>query len=413
MILFVSLQCKAAKPTHIKSLSELELIQTNTVTTPYYVLSGTKYTTDLHSFAYQDLSLKVLSKENPNKILLEIARISSAKPHTPMKYINVKLPWWSTKVPEILKKLNFSQVDGKAAGYQLGNNYRLNLLARQGHWGKVYVLEHILDDSTVEKICAVKVLLTRPEYKKTKEYFRTRHSKEIQNNLQLAQLNLQVAYELFGIIENDADHYLLFTEYGLNAHEAFKQQPLSLSVAQMHELLQEIDKMHLAGIAHGDLKIDNMLLINNQIKLCDWYSLDIFTNSNVGNYRYIGDNLPPEAMRAFYFKENDALKYSQVYYLSQHKTYILHPIAADRFCVAISMLEILAPDLYQGFEKLSPKGFNPYSPESLDFWQANAAYLAMMQGELLDRAENVDNLKQRQLFKLIAKYVNIDPEQRG
>jgi len=165
--------CLASELTHIKLLSELELVQVNTVTAPYYVLSGTSYTTDLHSFTYQDIFLKILNKDNPNKVLLEITRVSLTK------HINLKLPWWSNKAPTILKKLNFSQVDGTAINYQLGNNYRLSLLARQWHWGKVYVLEHIPDDSTVEKICAVKVLLTRPEYKKTKEDFRIRHSKEI------------------------------------------------------------------------------------------------------------------------------------------------------------------------------------------------------------------------------------------
>ena len=81
---------------------------------------------------------------------------------------------------------------------------------------------------------------------------------------------------------------------------------------------------------------------------------------------------------------------------------ILHPISADRFCLAISLLEIMAPDLYQSFEKLIPKGFNPYGPESLDFWQEHITYLKETQKELLLRAKKTDNMKKRQLFYKLA-----------
>jgi hypothetical protein len=412
-LLFASINCYARDIAHAQSLSDINSLKDNTeVTAPYYILSDTKYTTELHSFTYADRKLKILNNENPNKIRLKITQHAQPKPQQINDIKNVKLPWWSRKAPQILQTLDFSKVDGTASEYQIGDDYRLTLLGRQGHWGRVYVLEHIVKGSDPKIICAVKVLLTRPEYNKPIEGFRARHKQEIFNNVQLAKLNLAIAIEPFGVVENDPDHYLLFTEYGENAHEKFKQQSLDASIDILSELLNAIDKLHMAGLAHGDLKIDNMLFVNNKIKLCDWYSLDAFTNNSVGKYRYIGDNLPPEAMRAFYFKENNELKYSQLSYNGKLQTYILHPITADRYCVAISMLEILAPDLYMGFEKLSPKGFSPYAPESLDFWQANADYINIMQDELLLRAKNTDNIKQRQLFKKIVQYINLDPLSR-
>ena len=245
------------------------------------------------------------------------------------------------------------------------------------------------------------------------EDFRERHKQEIENNLQISDLRMNIAIEPYGIIENDPDHYLLFLEYGENAHDCFKGQLLDASIDQIYNFINEINDLHAAGYAHGDLKIANMLLVNNRIKLCDWFSLSSFTNQCVGKYRYIGDNLPPEAMRAFYFRENNELLYAKIFDNDNEKMYILHPIAADRFCLAISLLEIIAPDLYQGFERLIPKGFNPYRPGSLDFWQEHITYLREMQKELLLRAKKENNTKKGELFLQMANYIDVDPSKRN
>lgn len=369
--------CLAEHTTHIKHLSELKTVQTKHVTANYNFLSKLKYTANLN----------IYSKET-------------------------KLPWWDTKAPQILKILDFSNVNGRKESYNLNADYRLIQLPSQGHWGKVYILEHLENGSLVENVCAVKVLFSRPEYNKPLEYFRQRHKQEIDNNLLIKHLDLPVAYKLFGIIEIDADHYLIFTELGSSVREIIKEQPVEVLANKIDKLLQEIDNMHSFGFTHGDLKLDNMLYINNDIKLCDWYSLYDISKENVGKYRYIGDNLPPEAMRAFYFNDDYFLQYSQVEYNKKHHTFFLHPIAADRFCLAISLLEIFAPHLYQEFEKLSPAGFNPYRPKSLDFWDHNAAFLTKLQLELSEQIARTDHTKLHQILMKMSRYVSLDPLSR-
>ena len=118
-------------------------------------------------------------------------------------------------------------------------------------------------------------------------------------------------------------------------------------------------------------------------------------------------------MRALYYRDNNALLYTKVHLDGKEVTYFLHPIAADRFCLAISLLEIMAPDLYRRFDQLIYKGFNPYRPESLDFWQKHVTRLKEIQRELLSRAESTAPLKERALFSKIATYLDVDPLKRN
>jgi hypothetical protein len=121
-------------------------------------------------------------------------------------------------------------------------------------------------------------------------------------------------------------------------------------------------------------------------------------------------------MRAFYFRESNELRYAKIFDNEKDEMYILHPIAADRFCLAISLLEIMAPDIYINFYKifkqLIAEGFKPYRPESLEFWQENITYLKKAQQELLLRASQTVNIKKSQLFLEMAKYINVDPLER-
>jgi serine/threonine protein kinase len=398
----------------LKSLLELKSIEDGSkVTAHYSILANSKFTPNLHSFTYKNFTLKLLNKDNPDKIILQVIKNLQISPPS---YINtnkhIKFPWWSKSVPKVLKQLDFSKVDGKENVYKISNEYQLTLLEHQGCWGKVYVLERLSNGVAIDKICAVKILLTRSDRgRKSVEDFRVRHKQEIDANLQLVDLNMDFAIKPYGILQQDLDHYLLFLEYGDNAQTRFKTQDLNLSIEQINDFIREVDIMHSKGYSHGDLKIDNVLIVDNKLKLCDWFSLYDFNATNVGQYRYYGDNLPPEAIRANYFKKDKQLKYARIVEHDANKIYILHPVAADRFCWVISLLEIMAPDLYEGFGKLT-ENFNPYSPDSLDFWQVQADYLQFMQKELLQRAHDIKDLKQRKLFETIVRYINLDPLSR-
>ena len=243
------------------------------MTAPYQLLSGTTYTSDITVYSYKNYTLKIINKENPDKLLLHITknvRVNASEAHA---NINHKLPYWSNSAPNILKTLDFSKVDGQKTEYKIGDDYRLTLLAKQGCWGKVYVLEHLSKGAAPEKICAVKLLLTRTDKQgdMSTQDFRERHQQEIDSNVQLATLGLDIAIVTYGIIENDPDHYLLFLEYGENAHNRFKAESRDTSIDHIHDFMNAIDTFHVAGYAHGDLKIDNMLFVNNTLKLCDWF----------------------------------------------------------------------------------------------------------------------------------------------
>jgi hypothetical protein len=127
-------------------------------------------------------------------------------------------------------------------------------------------------------------------------------------------------------------------------------------------------------------------------------------------------------MRALYFKEDHSLLYSLVtdnhIISSKTKTtpkqqaYFLHPIAADRFCLGVSLLEILAPDLYKGFYTLLPKSFNPWKAETIEFWQSQVDYIREVQNTLRDMASKTDNLKKRWLLEQIVEFIHVDPLKR-
>lgn len=402
---------------HIISLSDLPQIQPNNtyqITAPYSILSNTMYSSDMDVYDYNQYHFKIMDKQNPDKMILQV----TTKPTTPVSLnittsLNKRLPWWSLDAPTVIKTLDFSKVDGKETTYSMGNGYRLTLLPKQGHWGKAYVLEHISADKTVKKICALKLILTRPELNISVEEFRKRHQKEVLNNLNLAEANLDIAIKPYGILEQDPDHYLLFLEYGENAYTQFEKQSLEPYMDQLHDFIQAVNAMHLAGVTHGDLTVNNMLFVNNKLKLCDWYSWISLNKTMVGKYRYIGDELPPEAMRAFYFSKNNTLLYSLV--TDNHQSnaaYFLHPIAADRFCLGVSLLERLAPDLYKGFYNVLPKPFNPYKPKTLEFWQNQVDYIHQVQNTLREMAAKTDNLKKRLLLEQIVEFIHVDPLKR-
>lgn len=367
--------------------------------------------------------LQIIDKQDPAKMIFQVTKKPTASvPMDTTTSLSKRLPWWSPTAPLVLKTLDFSKVDGKESTYAIGDNYRLTLLSKQGHWGKVYVLEQIAADHTVKKICALKLILTRPELNMSVEEFRERHQQEVLNNLNLAGANFNIAIKPYGVLEQDPDHYLLFLEYGENAYTRFKDQSLEPYLDQLHAFIQEVNAMHLAGYTHGDLKVDNMLFVNNKLKLCDWYSWVALNKTTVGKYRYIGDELPPEAMRALYFKEDQSLLYSLVtdnHAISSktkntpnQQAYFLHPIAADRFCLGVSLLEILAPDLYKGFYTLLPKSFNPWKAETIEFWQSQVDYIRDVQNTLRDMAAKTDNLKKRWLLEQIVEFIHVDPLKR-
>lgn len=429
LLLLTNAACSAIQPKtiqHILSLSDLhQMHATNThqITAPYSILSNAIFTSDMDVYEYDQYRLKIVDKQNPDKIIFQVTEKPKPAIFTDSATsLHKQLPWWSPIAPTILKTLDFSKVDGKETTYSIGNSYRLTLLSKQGHWGKAYVLEHIAADHTVKTICTLKLILTRPELNLSVEEFRKRHQKEVLNNLNLADANLDIAIKPYGILEQDLDHYLLFLEYGENAYAKFKDQSLEPFMDQLYDFIQTVNAMHLAGYTHGDLKVDNMLFVNNKLKLCDWYSWIPLNKTMVGKYRYDGDELPPEAMRAFYFGENYTLLYSLV--TEKHpsnmqdknkmikQAYFLHPIAADRFCLGVSLLERLAPDLYKGSYSLLPKPFNPYKPETLEFWQNQVDYIQKVQNSLRDMAEKTDNLKKRWLLKQIVEFIHVDPLKR-
>jgi hypothetical protein len=413
LMLFFLHPCYADHLTSLDSISNLNFSRGETqFTAPYSILANTTFTADLNTYRFKNYEIKIINSENPDRLIFEVTKNNHTKITENSSFdIEKHLPWWSKSAPKILKKLDFTKVDGESNAYDMGNNYRLTLLAKQGNWGKVYVLEHLSKNSNAQKICAVKLILTRSDRKMEVAEFHERHKEELKNNLIIADQD--VAVKPYAIIKNDADHYLLFMEYGESAHQYFKSNPLNTTLERVYQFLNVVNKMHLNGFAHGDLKLDNVLLIKNKFKLCDWYSLININKTNVGQYRYYGDNLPPEAIRALYFK-TDNLKYSLVRDQSKMKSYFLHPIAADRFCLAVSLMEIVAPDLEKAFYSTFPNGFfNFYSPDSLEFWPKYVKQIRKIQRELLSRSKNIQNKKERQLYKQISKYLDVDPMQRN
>lgn len=406
--------CQGSYLKDLESLSSLKFNQGQVrITAPYSILENTRYTPNLDVFEFEHYAIRVLNRKNPEKFILEIEdNLKNVSLNKNQEDIYKRLPWWSKSAPQGLKTLDFSQVDGKLEKYKLSENYQLKLVERQGAWGKVYILEHCKKGKEPIKICAVKLLLTRKNESMKVEEFRKRHYDEIKNTFTLSDKNIDIGIEPYGILKNDEDHYLIFLEYGENAHSVFKQQPLSTSVNALYDFIFKVNEFHARGYAHGDLKIDNMLLVNHKIKLCDWFSLSTFKDIELKKYRYIGDNLPPEALRALYFRKDENLLYSIITEKNQEQSYFLHPIAADRFCLGISLLELLAPDLYQEYDKLMTQGFNPWKPESLDFWEKHVNYIRNTQSALLKRASKIDDWKLAQLYKQVHQFICLDPMKR-
>ena len=417
MILF-SNSCQAQ---HLKSLNDISSLEFNNesiqVTAPYSILENTKFTSQLNSFSFEHYLIKVINRENPDDFILKITK-NSQNPlaNNSPNFSADRLPWWSTSAPSVLKTLDFSKIDGSLDEYKIGEHHRLKLLGKQGAWGKVYMLESIDNRTraTPMKICAVKVLLTRKDKPiKDVQEFRNRHQDEIKNNFILVDRNIDISTIPYGMLKNDEDHYLIFLELGQNAYDVFKEQSTELTINALFDLVHSINKLHLTGIAHGDLNVRNMLFFDKQIKFCDWFSLNDYTTINLKKYRYIGDFLAPEAMRALYFGKNDNLNYSIVNIENKKHAYFLHPIAADRFCLGISLLEIIAPDLYKQYDSLNDKDFNPWAPKSLDFWEKHANYIERTQTELVNRASKVENWKLAELYKQASQFISLDPMKRN
>lgn len=413
LTMLFALPCYADHLTTIESLSNLNFAQGATqFTPPYSILANTTFTSDLNTYRFENYDIKILNSANSVQFTFEVAKKNLHKSSEESNFdIEKHLPWWSKSAPIILKKLDFTKVDGKSNFYDMGDNYRLTLLAKQGNWGMVYVLEHLSKNPITQKICAVKLVLTRSDREMAVSEFHERHKEELQNNLIVADYD--IAVKLYGIVKNDADHYLLFMEYGESAHQYFKHNTVNLALEHVYQFLNDVNNMHLAGFAHGDLKLDNVLFVGNKFKLCDWYSLTNINKTNVGKYRYYGDNLPPEAIRALYFKTEDNLKYSFVSDQDKMQSYFLHPIAADRFCLAVSLMEIVAPDLYKEFYSAFPKGFNFYNPDSLKFWPRSVEKIRKIQIELLNRSAKIQDKKERNLYIQISKYLDVNPIKRN
>jgi hypothetical protein len=412
----ISLNCFANPITDLNSFNELDIgnkkIQ---ITAPYSILSKAKFTPDLSVYKYDSLTLQIVNHDNPDQITLQVSK-SDDVTGIARGIPEYTLPWWSKSAPAILQQLDFSKVDGSVASYQIDANHRLTLLSHQGCWGKVYVLEKIDHQGGSKIICAVKVLLNkRPNQE---EYFRQRHKAEIENNI--VATKFEISIKTYGILENDPDHYLMFLEYGQRAKDMFAKQSLDVTLRDLNHFIKNLNAMHEAGYAHGDLNLGNLLYVDNKLKLCDWYSLIDIRQNVVSEYRYIGDNLPPEALRAFYYDKvlnstKEDIKYALDIDQDKRKVYWLHPIAADRFCLGVSLMEIVSPDLYKVIEKEPfPKGFNPYSPASLEFWPKYAAVIKEMQYDMLQRAHAAkeQNSAKAKLLNHIIEYIDLDPMQR-
>lgn len=416
IIQFLSLNCFANPITELNSLSELDIGNKKVqITAPYSILSQAKFTSDLSVYKYDNLTLQIVDHSNPDQITLQVSKNDDVIGIAEIK-TEYTLPWWSNSSPTILQQLDFSKVDGSAASYQIDANHRLTLLPNHGCWGKVYLLEQIDEQGNSKTICAVKILLNKRPNQEA--YFRQRHKTEVENNI--IATNFEISIKTYGILENDPDHYLMFLEYGQRAQDRFAKQSLDVTLRDLNNFITELNAMHEAGYAHGDLNLGNLLYVGNKLKLCDWFSLTDIRQNAVGEYRYIGDNLPPEALRAFYYDKalksaKEDMKYALDKDQAKRKVYWLHPIAADRFCFGVSLMEIVSPDLYKVIEKEPfPKDFNPYSPASLEFWPKYAAVIREMQYDMVQRARAIKdpNNIQAKLLSKIVEYIDLDPMRR-
>lgn len=329
--------------------------------------------------------------------------------------IDYSLPYWSPKAPDILKNLDFTKIDGSKENYTVGTNYNLSLISRQGGWGRTYILRKTEANFKSNIICAVKLILTRTDKNLDISKFRARHKTEIENNIKIANYKLGIAADTYGLKKINDDLYLLFMEYGENLHSKINDNSIEPHIEQFYNFLKSVDKFHNLGYAHGDLKLDNMLLINNKIKLIDWFSFIELKKHLVGEYRYIGDELPPEAIRALYYREKNKLEYAPVSINGNKKAQnllYLHPIVADRFCLGMSLLEVIYPQFYREYHQQFPDNFNPWRPKSLDFWSGQVKYLQNLQLKLRLLAQKVPNKKKRYLILKIANFIDVYPTKR-
>jgi len=410
---FLAVDCFAK---HIESLDYFEQLHFNRGVSPatinYNILSNATYTTDLVNYRFNDYIIQVANNHNPGQMSVRILETNNI-PHTVKQPELPKLPWWNRTAPVLIKKLDFSMVDGDSVEYKIDKNYSLRILGRQGHWGKVYVLERLSSKNKPEIVCAVKLLLNRMDRNVEESEFHKRHHEEINSNFTV--VNWDIAVKPYGIIENDQDHYLLFMEYGQSVKDRFENQKQDITIRQLITLINDVNNMHALGYAHGDLNLGNVLFIRGKLRLCDWYSLVNIKKITVEKYRYIGDNLPPEAIRAHYFDKHDGLnlKYALITDQLQERAYWLHPIAADRFSFGVSLLEIVAPPLHAKIDSIF-KNLNPFEPESLEFWTKYAGNIREVQRDLQNMADHLvktDKLRAKLMYQII-EYINLDPLKR-
>jgi len=95
------------------------------------------------------------------------------------------------------------------------------------------------------------------------------------------------------------------------------------SLRVLRQLVDALDYMHRVGVAHRDIKCDNILYNpeNKQTKIIDFGLSHCFTDSNKMSHEYVGtpSNMPPELLSR------------QLY----------HPIKADVWSLGIVFLELL------------------------------------------------------------------------
>lgn len=323
--------------------------------------------------------------------------------------VTYAIPWQSTNIPPALKNTDYFNVTGENNEYKLNKGIKVRLLPRQGAWGKVYTIQQDkLKDKQIT-LAVIKLLQTRNDNNKEIEDYRRRHKIEIQNNFKVINSDIKFACKVYAINKISEDLYQIVMEYGDNLLKLIKKYSIDNYLEQIYKVMNNIEEFHKRGYAHGDLKLDNMILTNNKIKLIDWYSFRELGNTLVSSYRYDGDELPPEAIKALYYKEDKSLKYAKA---DNDEFFMLHPIAADRFCLGMSLLAVLEPDLYSRYYSIFPKEFNFWKPKSIDIVDTQIKHLIMLQKELRIICESERNYKKRNLILQVAEFIDVNPLKR-
>ncbi len=322
---------------------------------------------------------------------------------------NNNLPWWSPSAPQVLKELDFSKVTGNADTYNLNSNYRLTKLGEQGRWGTIYILERVNYGSYPKIICAVKLLSSRQNDRISVNEFRLRHWEEIKSTILIS--NWDIAIKPYGIVRNDQDHFLLLLQYGQNAKGKLIQQDSNTTLLQLNDFAKNLNIMHKRGYAHGDIKLDNLLIMDNKLKLCDWFSLTSNNQIPADKCHYLAARISQKNTNASYYEQqlNTSLQYSIITISNGRQIYWLHPITADRISLGISLLKFIAPAQYQQI-KQTPKNFYLYSPLGLTYWPKHKKILQNVKLELIKMAKDIQNKQsmEAQLLYLTIDLINIE-----